>query len=51
DGSYVLEVPYANDQELLMDVLKYGPEAEVLGPPALRERAASQLREAAGKYG
>jgi predicted DNA-binding transcriptional regulator YafY len=51
DGSYVLEVPYANDQELLMDVLKFGPEAEVLGPPALRERAAKQLREAAAKYG
>jgi len=51
DGSYVLELPYANDQELLMDVLKYGPEAEVLGPPALRERAAQQLREAAAKYG
>ena len=51
DGSYVLELPYANDQELLMDVLKFGPEAEVLAPPALRERAAMQLREAARKYG
>jgi len=51
DGSYVLELPYAGDQELLMDVLKYGPEAEVLAPPALRERAAKQLREAAAKYG
>ena len=51
DGSYVLELPYANDQELLMDVLKYGPEAEVLAPPELRERAAQQLREAVGKYG
>ena len=50
DGSYVLEVPYANDQELLMEVLKFGPEAEVLAPSALRERAASQLREAAAKY-
>jgi predicted DNA-binding transcriptional regulator YafY len=51
DGSYVLEVPYANDQELLMEVLKFGPEAEVLAPPGLRERAAKQLREAAAKYG
>ena len=50
DGSYVLEVPYANDQELLMDVLRFGPEAEVLAPPALRERAAAQLREAAARY-
>jgi predicted DNA-binding transcriptional regulator YafY len=51
NGSYVLEVPYANDQELLMEVLKFGPEAEVLAPPALRARAAKQLREAAAKYG
>ncbi|MEO8718589.1 MAG: WYL domain-containing protein [Burkholderiales bacterium] len=51
DGSYVLEVPYANDRELLMEVLKFGPEAEVLAPPALRERAAAQLREAARRYG
>jgi predicted DNA-binding transcriptional regulator YafY len=50
DGSYVLEVPYANDQELLMEVLKFGPEAEVLGPPALRKRAAAQLQEAARRY-
>jgi predicted DNA-binding transcriptional regulator YafY len=50
DGSYILEVPYANDQELLMDVLKFGPEAQVLAPPALRERAAKQLREAVAKY-
>jgi predicted DNA-binding transcriptional regulator YafY len=50
DGSYVLEVPYANDQELLMEVLKFGPEAEVLGPPALRKRAAAQLQEAAARY-
>jgi predicted DNA-binding transcriptional regulator YafY len=50
DGSYVLEVPYANDQELLMEVLKLGPEAEVLGPPALRKRAAAQLQEAAARY-
>jgi predicted DNA-binding transcriptional regulator YafY len=36
DGHYVLEVPYADPRELLMDVLKYGADVEVLGPPALR---------------
>jgi predicted DNA-binding transcriptional regulator YafY len=51
DGSYILEVPYADDRELLMDVLKFGPDAEVLAPPALRERAAALLEEAARRYG
>ncbi|HTL25344.1 MAG TPA: YafY family protein, partial [Burkholderiales bacterium] len=32
DGSYVLEVPYADDRELVMEVLKFGPDVEVLGP-------------------
>ena len=26
DGSYLLEIPYADDRELLMEILKYGPE-------------------------
>jgi len=43
DGSYVLEVPYTEDRELLMEVLKFGPDAEVLGPPMLRKRVAEAL--------
>ena len=42
DGSYVLEVPYSHDRELSMDILKYGADCEVLGPPALRK----SIREA-----
>ncbi len=41
----------ADDRELLMEVLKLGPQAEVLAPPELRQRAARQLREAAKRYG
>ena len=51
DGSYLLEVPYADDRELLMDILKHGPEVEVLAPPALRKRVAAQLEQAAKRYG
>ena len=51
DGSYVLEVPYAEDAELLMEVLKYGADVEVLAPAPLRERAAQALARAAGRYG
>lgn len=50
DGSYVLEVPYADDRELLMDILKYGPDVEVLAPEALRARVAERLEAAARKY-
>jgi predicted DNA-binding transcriptional regulator YafY len=51
DGSYVLEVPYSNDQELLMDVLRYGPDAEVVAPPQLRARMHDILCAAAQRYG
>lgn len=50
EGSYLLEIPYADDRELVMDILKYGPEVEVLGPPALRKRVADQLAQAAARY-
>lgn len=51
DGSYVLEVPYSNDQELVMDVLRYGPEVEVLEPPELRRKIQERLCAAAKNYG
>lgn len=50
DGSYELKVPYSNDPELLMDILKYGADCEVIGPAELRERVARSIREAAGRY-
>jgi predicted DNA-binding transcriptional regulator YafY len=34
DGRYELKVPYSNSRELLMDVLKYGPDAEIVGVTA-----------------
>ena len=50
DGSYVLQVPYADDRELIMDILKYGPDVEVLDPPALRQRVRDELAGALQKY-
>lgn len=49
-GRYVLELPYSQDPELLMDILKYGPDIEVLEPQSLRERVARQLEAAAARY-
>jgi hypothetical protein len=31
-GGYELKVPYSKSRELLMDVLKYSPDAEVVAP-------------------
>jgi predicted DNA-binding transcriptional regulator YafY len=50
DGSFVLEVPYAEDRELVMEILKYGADVEVVAPDALRQRVAQALGEAARRY-
>ena len=50
DGSYLLEVPYSDSRELVMDILKYGAEVEVLEPQVLRQHVASELRAAAKRY-
>lgn len=43
DGSYLLEVPYSNDQELIMDLLRHSPEVEVVAPPELRQKLHAML--------
>jgi predicted DNA-binding transcriptional regulator YafY len=50
DGRYELRVPYSNALELTMDVLKYGPDVEVLEPAELRESVAERLRAAVRIY-
>jgi len=50
EGNYVLEVPYSHDHELVMDILKYGPDVTVLAPSALRMKVASLLRGASRIY-
>lgn len=51
DGSYTLEIPYSDSRELLMDILKYGPDVEVLEPKELRDEVEHRLREALRNYG
>ena len=50
EGRYVLEVPYSATTELIMDVLKYGPEVEVLGPDSLRQEVTNRLSRASAQY-
>ena len=49
DGTYVLELPYADPRELVMDILRHVPEVEVLGPMGLRKVVAEKLRTALGR--
>ncbi len=50
DGSYLLELPYAREPELVMDILKYGGDVQVLAPESLRAAVLDQLRSAARHY-
>lgn len=50
DGSFELQVPYSDPRELLMEVLKYGPEAEILHPERLRDEARERLQKALEAY-
>lgn len=47
---YELQVPYSDPRELLMDILKYGPDVEVLAPNELRALVAARVGEAAAQY-
>jgi predicted DNA-binding transcriptional regulator YafY len=51
DGRYQLRLPYSNDPELIMDILKYGPDCEVVAPAGLREKVVNLLKAAVGRYG
>jgi predicted DNA-binding transcriptional regulator YafY len=46
-GAYVLELPFSDTRELMMDILKYGADVEVLGPASLRAAVADEVRRMA----
>jgi predicted DNA-binding transcriptional regulator YafY len=50
DGTYELRIPYGNSTELAMEILKYGPDVEVIGPPGLRRNVAERLKAASKRY-
>ena len=51
DGSWLLDVPYSDPRELVMDILKYGPDVEVVSPQSLRKLVRSQVAETLRLYG
>ena len=50
DGSYVLSFPYADDRELIGDIMRFGSDVQVLAPAALRSKVQKAFLEAAAKY-
>jgi predicted DNA-binding transcriptional regulator YafY len=50
DGSYELRIPYRDPRELVMDILRHGPDVAVVAPDALRDEVAGRLRRALEQY-
>ena len=50
DGSYLLEVPFSDNRELIMDILRHGAEVEVISPQKLRKRVGQELKSALKYY-
>ncbi len=50
DGRYELRIPYGDPRELVTDILRYGPDVEVVAPAELRRQVAERLRTAADRY-
>ncbi len=50
DDSYVLEIPYSDERELVGDILRFGSDIRVLGPTSLAKNVTAQLKEALGNY-
>ena len=44
NGGYELKIPYSNDPELIMDILKHGRHCTVIGPQTLVKRVTEELR-------
>lgn len=50
DGSYLLEIPYSDPRELMLEILRFGPDVQVLEPTELRKAVKERLQKAAAQY-
>ncbi|MDG6778817.1 transcriptional regulator [Thiomicrorhabdus sp. zzn3] len=51
DGRLELQLPYGQDAELIQDILKFGPEVEVVSPPELRQKVIKKIKQTMEVYG
>ena len=49
-GAYILEFPYADDRELLLDIARHGAAVEVLAPQSLRTKIRQEHESAFKQY-
>ncbi|OOZ49047.1 transcriptional regulator [Solemya velum gill symbiont] len=49
-GKYQMRIPYANPTELVMDILRYGSNVEVIAPESLRQLVSRRLHDALAQY-
>lgn len=49
-GHLILTIPYAHERELLMDILRYGSDVEVIAPESLRLLVKANLFKALDRY-
>jgi predicted DNA-binding transcriptional regulator YafY len=50
DGHLIRELPYHRSEELIMDLMRHGPEVQVLQPDSLRTAVIARLRDALQAY-
>lgn len=50
DGRYELRIPYGDPTELIMEILKHGPDVEVLAPEELKQRVTARLAASLRTY-
>jgi proteasome accessory factor C len=50
DGSWLLKLPFSNSRELLMDILRYGADVEVIAPDFLRKAVSEAASKTVSLY-
>jgi predicted DNA-binding transcriptional regulator YafY len=50
DGAYELHLPFADQRELVMEILRYGPDVRVMAPESLQREVRTRLAQALGQY-
>ena len=50
EDGFHLHVPYSDQRELVMEILRYGPDVEVVAPESLRREVADRVRRMAEIY-
>ena len=48
EGRYLLELPFRDDRELVLDIMRHGAAVEVLAPVALRRKVREEHAQAVG---